>query len=610
MTQDSRPDDVVDQSSIGDPAARELRRRVPEAQIAEVLRRAGMSDGIGQPGAHALTPAIQVRLGAPRAGILEIWRRTAELSYREHQWRWNGRDALSDADQLWCLLLPAIQVETLGFDRPDATHHDVLTVLEPLGGAREIPWTVVNAIGEYLRRYDPGTPAFSADGYLATRRGDASDLQRPLEVVESFSTAVSLSLTVLHYLRVLWATVTSEQRRDQITELERLTGRRLTAAMVGLLRSFTVGGADLQPLRRIPMAGIRQLRTALAQIRAGLADLVPELGSSQANRCPGEHELFSCGWAWGVVSDAPAVETSEDIGGQHDGFAEPQPSLYFTARALEAIEDLFSERTRILGLLNEEQFRLAHALRIHAELARSYWSTIATAGGDNWLVEDLTRDSSTEDSGRASLDLVSIVIADVNHRRAAQDDVERLRRVALTIAAHRPADELHLDLPGSQRYGSSMLRWRIRDYSARAVRQLLCIASQTAEPPARSEILEQMYHAHPPLIGPAGSWYDVRRLVDVLIAEADLVNAPPLRTADLSRSVAELLRDAEQSFDRELLVARADDRLKSALRVADETLRRARAIQRERPGTAAVLASEVLRELDRLAIARQDTEVD
>ena len=65
------------------------------------------------------------------------------------------------------------------------------------------------------------------------------------------------------------------------------------------------------------------------------------------------------------------------------------PFLYFTVNALDGIADLFSARTVILGLLNEEQQRLTAALRLRWELTQRYWATIATFGEARWPLEDI-----------------------------------------------------------------------------------------------------------------------------------------------------------------------------------------------------------------------------
>jgi hypothetical protein len=71
---------------------------------------------------------------------------------------------------------------------------------------------------------------------------------------------------------------------------------------------------------------------------------------------------------------------------------------------------------------------------------------------------------------------------------------------------------------------------------------------------------------------------------------------------------AGLPREAEQIYDRELLNGGLDGgpALRDTLRLVDVTLRRDREIIAERPATAAALAFDSLRQLDRLEAARRD----
>ena len=70
-----------------------------------------------------------------------------------------------------------------------------------------------------------------------------------------------------------------------------------------------------------------------------------------------------------------------------------------------------------------------------------------------------------------------------------------------------------------------------------------------------------------------------------------------------------LIAEAEQRFDEELLRGTDDAgaRLRGMFQVVGAKLRRARELLEDRPGTAGVLASDVLRELDTIDAARQDT---
>ena len=75
------------------------------------------------------------------------------------------------------------------------------------------------------------------------------------------------------------------------------------------------------------------------------------------------------------------------------------------------------------------------------------------------------------------------------------------------------------------------------------------------------------------------------------------------------RTAFQLIAEAEHRFDLELLRGTDDAgvRLRESFQVVGAKLRRAREILRERPGTASVLAQDVLRELDMVDAARQDT---
>src|ERR1700733_8266950 len=67
----------------------------------------------------------------------------------------------------------------------------------------------------------------------------------------------------------------------------------------------------------------------LAEVRAGLQkELTLGLGQVADEReNPGR--LFECGGSWGVVDEAPPVDTTKDVGDQPAGMADARPYLYF-----------------------------------------------------------------------------------------------------------------------------------------------------------------------------------------------------------------------------------------------------------------------------------------
>src|ERR1700754_3627121 len=353
----------------------------------------------------------------PRQLLLEIWNATVRSSWsdREKKWKFGGRDSansISDAEQLLCILMPATKVESFKLDRPDETAEDMIRALRQLGNATEIPKTLIGILGEYFDRYtEPdGTPVFSGASYFSsTGPAQPSKEQLRLDIVDSFAMSVTLSLAVLGFLKVLRTVATREENRKEIDDLELKASNRLSAAMVGLLRSFTVNVFDIDstygqalinminqdnlPQRQVVSAIRRDLRETIASFREVL------IGSGQVGDIDSPDRLFEVGWSWGIVSGAPPIETNEPVGQQPKGIAQDAPYLYFTVIAVDAIEDLFSERTRVLGLLNEEQQRLSRALQLRWELTRAYWSTMATFGArQRWAGEDIPWRTTDEDA--------------------------------------------------------------------------------------------------------------------------------------------------------------------------------------------------------------------
>jgi hypothetical protein len=293
--------------------------------------------------------------------MLDIWRAVASYSKLEGIWDWGGRDgrnSISDAEQLLCIMHPASLLNAFRLDRPDDTDPDALTALRKLGDSMEVPRRLIRIMTEYMRTYtdEDGAPDFSGGSYFSTKDPDekVSDEQLKLHVVDSYSMSITLTLATIGFVRVLRSSLTRKDLRAEADELERLASTRLSAAMVGLLRSFTVNiyGPGTLPWDTL-MGTVNQRRASedqvaedlqarLKEVRAGLRDL--SIGSGQEDALENPNLLFECGWTWGIVQGAPKIETSETIGMQREGFAEQRPLLYFTTIALAGIVDLTSER--------------------------------------------------------------------------------------------------------------------------------------------------------------------------------------------------------------------------------------------------------------------------
>jgi hypothetical protein len=607
-----------------------------------------------------------------RRQILEIWRATVDYCYRDAKWAWggrSGRNSISDAEQLLTILYPATTIPSLKIDSVDQTADDVLEYLHPLGNALDIPRRLLGFIGDYMRTYlVDGMPDFSGDTYLEPEDGDTGTVQpeqRKLHVVDSYSMSITLCLGTLGFLRVYRQGLRSQRMLREVDELEKLSSQRLTAAMVGLLRSFTVNTFDPSDpagqamCRMINQTGsatevlVRNLLRELAEIRAGLRqELTIGLGQV-AEELDNPGRLFECGWSWGIVDGSPEVPYASDIGEQPVGVAEARPYLYFTVVALDGIQDLFSERTRILGLLNEEQQRLARALQLRWDLTRQFWAKVATFGGARWPLEDLpwiTTDGLESDYYSALL--TSIVVEGIGSERVVNVDVERIGRLLEELAnrgritrrpiAEDPAIALHmpgmrLRLIGSEKVAAGpRLQWTVSSFTLLVLKRLLRVAELLDDNAARIKFLDlaDLIWTHierrrieapearglwdePTQIfaGPSfasyevPSWYHTERVIEVLVAAANVTQARPAATSELARNAQQLLAEAEHLFDQERLRGTNDtgEQMRESFQVVGAKLRRARELLRDRPGTSSVLTSDVLRELDMVDAARQDT---
>jgi hypothetical protein len=605
----------------------------------------------------------------PRQQLLETWRAMVDVSLQGGRWAWGGRDkqnSIADAEQLLCIMYPAAEIPGFGLFAPDETADDVLDALAGAGDSLGIPIMLVKVIGEYLRTYvDPstGAPLFSGGSYFTSPSGigDLTPDQQALDVVDSYSMSVTLMLNTLAFLREFRPYARRAPLRGQIDDLEESASKRLTAAMVGLLRSFTVNSfePDSKPgqvLRRnVNQSGladrrvVENLQRALDPVRASLVREV-SIGSGQTEPLDNPNLLFECGWSWGVVRDAPRDVLGE-FGTQTEGLAPARPYLYFTGMALDGIEDLFSDRTRILGLLDEKQARLATALQLRNTLTRRYWSTVAMFGHGRWPIEDIPWTTSDgQESDYYSLLVTSIAVQDLVLQRATDIDLQRVYQILADLASRgritrRPTNEdesavsLHspgvrLTLHGAEELGPPM-GWVAANFAALLLKRTVKVAQLAQTTELRDRLLDLAGYIwehlqRRRLVSDAGrdlwdrtsavfpnatndsdlpSWYFTERVVECLVSAATIVLQPPLRGERLADHAADLLNEAEHLYDRELLTgsAEAGESLRTTLTRVRLSLDRARAIQHERPATSVALATEVLRELDELSAARQDS---
>lgn len=609
----------------------------------------------------------------PRQNLLEVWQAIARHSFVDGAWEWGawgGRSSVADAERLLCLMYPATEITALRLDDPDTTQRDVERTLRAAGDSSEIPTALVKVLTDFMEQHRGDEhPTFAGGHYFsaADSKEELTKEQKELGVVDAYSMSVTLCLATLGFLKIYQG---KTQRASTLTQIERLreaTSARLTAAMVSLLRSFTVNVVDVssdqgQSLTRLLGQGrlserqvVQRFQERFKPLRAVIGESVTlGLDSDVTDELRNENRLFECGWAWSLVKGAPEIEvepqTAQAIGKQPPGVARPVPYLYFTVVALDGIPDLFSERTLVLGLLSPEQQKLADALRLRWEITQQYWSAIARFGDGVWPLEQIPWRTTLQqlESEYFSLSVASILVHDLVRRRATDDDLtrtvtvmERLAergRITSGMTRDDPAIGLHdpgvtLPLLGSEAVGPAM-KWTMSDFSAQLLKRTiqLCslsrnIASQDRLLRLAEDILDHLWqrrvtdgdgvglwdnvHAVYPETTPHRrrpvSWSMTERVTECMVAAHTLYDQPPIRSAELAQQARALISEAAHLFGKEQM-QQAAPAPKSPqgeeIKGIEADLRRARRLVDEQPGTAYALALGVLVRLDALVRAR------
>jgi hypothetical protein len=286
----------------------------------------------------------------PRAQILNVWKTLISTCYQDGTWQWGGRDganSISDAEQLLCLLYPATEINVLALDRPDAMAEDVKDTLQAMGGATRIGEVVVRVLEEYIDNHtDPeGEPEFAAGSYLRANDGyEPTEEQRGIEVVDSYSMSLTLCIAALGFLRVFTVFAqaqTYDEAKELVKRIDVLSEKistRLTAAMVGLLRSFVVNTVSTKSeagqtiIRMLNQTG-QPPKVMAENIMRGLDPVRTQLRGIKLAMVPGaelgaEDMLFECGWTWGIAREADTIDfVQARIAGQ-SGSADPRPATH------------------------------------------------------------------------------------------------------------------------------------------------------------------------------------------------------------------------------------------------------------------------------------------
>ncbi|MEV0645702.1 SCO2524 family protein [Phytomonospora sp. NPDC050363] len=606
----------------------------------------------------------------PRRNVLDLWKAVIGVSYQDGKWKWDGEpglDSVSEAQQLLCIMGPAVDLSMLRLERPNETDAGVRAALRPLGSAGEIPVVLTGILTDYLVRHSDGdgNPTFAGGSYFVPFKDPSAlvkDEQESLEVTESYALSVTLTLAMLGFVKTFRAEVKNNQTKARLDKLEDLASRRLTGAMIGLLRSFSVFAFDvddpegivrIDTLRQRDNASssaiAKRLRKSMEPIVAGLGDL--KIGSGRNADLEAAGRLFECGWSWGVVKDAPTIDGVEQSGPQAPGLAHNAPYLYFTTVALDGVADLFSSRTRILGLLNDDQARLANALQLRWDVTQRYWATLATFGEQSWLLEDPPwRTTDGVGSDYFSLMVSAISTRDMASRRAADSELSRLGGVLSELAkrsriTRRPDDTAHpaiamhhpgfrAELDGSDLAGGPVLSWTNADFSAVLLKRTIGIATYLRDVEQRASVLDLVDSLWDHLTdrrfetGPAEglwdapenvfpvevsrepgysspSWQQTVRVAESLVAAARLLDEDPPFDEEIARRARSALSEAEHIYDQELLRPSGES-LAATLDLIKAKLAHARRILDTRPSTALAHAQTTLLELDQLVAARDD----
>jgi hypothetical protein len=596
-----------------------------------------------------------------------------EYCYVDGKWVWGGRvssNPIADAEQLLCLFWPMTQINTFNVHDPDKTQADVIAALRPLGESTRIPRTLVEVALEYFQKHtgEDGEPRFGAGSYLQSldRKTPVpqDEVTQNLEVVDAYSMSITLCLSLLVFVDARFGQEKQAKQLERLRDLRDRASSRLTAAMIGMMRSFVVnsvsvdsepGQAILEMLRQGDTTNLETQRRLLgrfetlrAQISASL-----RLGLSEETK-PQEDQLFECGWTWGIANGSEAItEYAPDLQvSKRVGYAQPRPWLYFTVNALDGIVDFTSRRGTALNVLNDEQRGLADALSLRWDLTQRYWSVVARFDPERWPLEDIPwRTSDGQESDYYSLLVMSVLIQDLVARTATDADLikavgilqELAQRGRITRRMSEGEEAIKLHYPGvpqglggsEQVVGDTQVALFTGDYAPLIIKRSLQAAQLTDDVEARESLMalaeaamdhlqDRRLHRNgvpielwddlsrlPGLHGltfDKPSWYLTERVIEALVAAATAFEQEPPRSPVMYDHLLRLLNEADHVYNQELLRSNVAEKtsLRDRLEEIEKLIGRARELRNRRTSTAISLAEEALRMLDSLEVARGD----
>jgi hypothetical protein len=611
----------------------------------------------------------------PRRQLLDIWRATAAYSMDGgRKWLWGGRrepNSIGDAQQLLCLFQPATELEVLRVELPDDTAEDVLQSLNAFGDSVQIPRMMTLGLEQFLDRYTgpDGSPLFGGGSYFLPIKPEdtLTTEQYDTHVVVSYAASVSLCLAALGFLDVYSnAPTTKGQWRNRVLEIKERTSTRLTAALVGLLRGFTINTLETSslegrnlisllnqenlPERRV----IDHFNSRMETVRGRLSEA--RMGVARAEELDNPNLLFEVGWTWGIASDAPKVPLEvpgTEIGVQGDGVALSAPYFYYTLLALDAVEQLTNDRTRVLGLLNPQQERLATNLDIRRNLTQLYYSRLGrfdSGVSGRWPIEDLPwRTPDGNESDYWTLLISAVLIQDLRERSLAgtEDIVRRIEPVLAELANRAritrrplrqdPAISLHFPgllntLDGAELLGPPM-GLRINDFAPLLFKRAVQLASLTNSAAVRDRMLALSGEIWNHLLqrritdpDAAGLWDDPARIfpdagerhvkpswnmtfsvVDALVTTAGTQVTRQTKAPILSEIATAMVSEAEYLLNQQMMITPPlNSGLQSSLQEIRDSVLRAKGLIEEQPSTAIALCVTAVAQLDKNNLARQD----
>ena len=607
----------------------------------------------------------------PRRRLLEVWSAVGDFAVADRKWRWQGRTAansISDAEQLLCVLLPATTLPALRLADPNETSEDAKFALRGLGSESQIPRTIIEALEDYLGRYTAknGLPTFSGgSAYLPLTPGEKlTTEQRDVDLLISFTTSVSLCLSALEFLQDYTRSGARGTWLSRAGELQKGVNTRLTAALVGLLRGFTTNpialdepeGATLVRMLDQNETGERDLIVAefnrrMSPVRGRLGEA--RLGIELAPEIEDPDTLFELGWTWSIAEGAPIVQLDDPADTSAlpfgDGIAQPAPFLYFTLMALDTIEQLTRDRTRVLGVLSPAQDRLASALGLRRDLTQIYWSRLARFGSGRWPLEDLPwRTTDDTENDYYSLMVSAVLIQDLRQRTANESDLQRLvpllselaNRARITRRPLRddPMLELHepgfkIELVGSEKLGPAM-SYQLSDFAPVLFKRCTQLAELTIDPKSRDALINLATQVWNHLAqrringGKAnGLWDDPARVftgmhsrhddplwstnarvVDALVSSASALSTRQAHNDLLSDTAAAMVSEAEFLLNEQQMATPALNYspMQRGLEEIRRSLQRARSLIETQPSTAIALCVTAVTQLDKNVMAREN----